>query len=221
MKKESTKTTKKVVKKSSPRKATSSVVSTPVKVLQKINFTPVIILVILALLSYSYYRFGIVAMVNGRPISRLTYLKNLEKQDKKQSLTQMVNESLVFQEAAKQKIIIDQATIDEEIKKIEDQVTSQGQTIEAALAAEGMTRDDLENEIRLQKTVEKLADPKVEITQEQIDKFLVDYKTSLPESATKEELQTLAKNQLTSDAQNEAINTWFKNLKDSAKIIIR
>jgi hypothetical protein len=107
------------------------------------------------------------------------------------------------------------------MKKVEDQVTAQGQTLDEALTSEGMTKADLEAEIRLQKTAEKLANPQVTITQAQIDKYLSDNKTALPTGSTKEQLQSLATSQLTSQAQSDAVNTWFSTLKQAAQIVIR
>jgi len=219
MKKITNKTTKRVVKKETE----AAVITPPVitKTPKKINFTLILGLIIVALAVYAYYRFGVVATVNGKPISRFAYLQTLEKQDKKSTITQMVNEALIYQEAAKKKVTVDQSVIDVEVKKVEAQITAQGQTLDAALTSEGMTKADLENEIRLQKTAEKLANPQVTITQAQIDKFLTDNKSALPTGSTKEQLQSLATEQLTSTAQSTAINTWFSNLKKAAQIVIR
>ena len=219
MKKTIKKTTKTALKKEI--QATTAKIEALKKAPKKINFSLIIGLIIVALAVYAYYRFGIVATVNGKPISRLTYLQTLEKQDQKSTISQMANEVLVYQEAAKQKVTVDQSVIDAEVKKIEDQVTAQGETLEAALTAEGMTKADLVAEIRLQKTAEKLANPQITITQAQIDKYLTDNKSALPTGYTKDQLQTLAKDQLTSSAQSTAINTWFSNLKKAAQIIIR
>jgi foldase protein PrsA len=219
MKKITKNTTKRVVNQT----AEAAVINEPIlaKTPKKVNFALIIGLIIVALAVYAYYRFGVVATVNGKPISRIAYLQTLEKQDKKQTITQMVNEALVYQEAAKKKVTIDQSVIDTEMKKVEDQVTAQGQTLDEALTSEGMTKADLEAEIRLQKTAEKLANPQVTITQAQIDKYLSDNKTALPTGSTKEQLQSLATSQLTSQAQSDAVNTWFSTLKQAAQIVIR
>lgn len=219
MKKITKKTTKSTVKKT----AESAVIETPVlaKTAKKINFTPIIGVIIVALAAYAYYRFGIVATVNGKPISRFAYYQSLEKQDKKATVTQLINEAIVYQEAAKQKVTVDQATIDAGVKKIEDQIVAQGQTLDAALKTEGMTKADLENEVRLQALVEKLAGPAPTATQSEIDKFLADNKSALPTGYTKEQLQNLAKEQVESESKNTAINTWFSNLKKAAQIVIR
>jgi len=213
------KITKKTAAPKVSRKVTEVVeVKTPVR---KVNFFPIIAVLIALVLGYAYYRFGIVATVNGVPISKISYLNALEKQDKKQTIKQMANEALVLQEAAKKGVTIDQATIDTEIATVEAQIKSQGQTLDAALLAEGMTKADLEKQIRIQKIVEKLSNPSIDITQAQIDDYLKTNKASLPTTYTKDQLQSLAKEQLTSEAKNTAINTWFTELQKNSKIIIR
>jgi hypothetical protein len=193
----------------------------PQKSLRKVNFFPIIAVLAVIAIIYSYYRFGIVATVNGAPISRISYLRTLEKQDKKQTIKQMANEALVLQEAVKKGVSVDVSDINAEIASVEAEIKAQGQTLEAALVAEGMTKADLEKQIRIQKVVEKLANPNLDITQAKIDDFLKTNKASLPSSYTKDQLQELAKTQLISEAKNTAINNWFAELQKNSKIIIR
>ena len=207
-----------VKKTTSKRVKKAPVITQPVK---KVNFTPFIVVLALAVLAFLYYRFGVVATVNGKPISRFTYLQNLVKTDQKQTLKQMANEALIFQEAKKQGVEVEKSLIDTEIASIEAKIVEQGQTLEAALSAEGMTRTDLENQIKIQKIAEKLANPNLEITQAQIDDYLTKNKSYLPTTYTKEQLQELAKTQLTTEIKNTAINTWFSELQKNSQIVIR
>lgn len=194
------------------------VITQPVK---KVNFIPFIIVLILAVLAFLYYRFCIVATVNGKPITRFSYIQNLIKTDQKQTLKQMANEALIYQEAKKQGVEIEKSLIDTEIASIEAKIVAQGQTLEAALSAEGMTKTDLENQIKIQKIAEKLAKPNLEITQAQINEYLTKNKSYLPTTYTKEQLQELAKTQLTTEIKNTAVNNWFTEIQKSAKIIFR
>ena len=207
-----------VKKTTSKRVKKAPVITQPVK---KVNFTPFIVVLALAVLAFLYYRFGVVATVNGKPISRFTYLQNLVKTDQKQTLKQMANEALIFQEAKKQGVEVEKSLIDTEIASIEAKIVEQGQTLEAALSAEGMTRADLENQIKIQKIAEILAKPSLEITQAQIDDYLAKNKSYLPTTYTKEQLQELAKTQLTTEIKNTAINTWFSELQKNSQIVIR
>lgn len=191
------------------------------KSLKKVNLPVVLGGLVVAAGLFGYYKYGVVAVVNGRQISRIEYIKIMESQVGKQTLDRMITETLIMNEASKKGVKIDKAIIDTEIAKIEEQLKTQGQTLDSALAAEGMARTDLEKQIRLQKLAEELSAPKTEITEVEINDFLDKNKDQLPKGSSKEELQTLAKTQLASQAQNEAISTWLADLKKNAKIIYR
>ena len=219
---EKSKTTKKSIKKISAQKNSENLATIERPVTRKkINLPLILGIIIIALLTVAYYRYGVVAVVNGHPISRYSYLKNLEKQDNKQELDVMINETLVFTEATKKGITIDQSVIDEEINKIDLQVKEQGQSLDEALKAENMTKTELEKQIRLQKIVEKLANVPTEVNAEEITKFLTDNKAQLPKDYSKTQLDDLAKTQILSQKKTEAINAWFTELKKSAQIIYR
>lgn len=167
---------------------------------------------------WAYYRYGNIAVVNGRGISRLDYIKSMERQGGKQTLDMMIEEALILGEGINKEVKIEQGVIDGEIAKIEAQVKASGQTLEAALTGAGMSRSDLEKQIRLKKIVEALSAAKTEISQAEIDGFLKTNKDQLPTGSTKEELQTLAKNELTNQANQASASAWLMNLKNSAKI---
>ncbi len=214
--KKTTKSVAKVAKNVTP--VETPIVETPIR---KVSLFPIVALILIIAAVYAYYRFGIVATVNGKPISRISYWQNLERLDKKQTIKQMTNEALVYQEAAKKNISITKEEITSEIASVEAQIKSQGQTLDAALTAEGMTKTDLEHQIRLQKMVEKLANPQIDVTQAQIDDYLTKNKSLLPSTYTKEKLQALAKAQLISEAKNDAIDSWFATLLSKSKVVIR
>jgi foldase protein PrsA len=179
------------------------------------------LVIVLAALGYGYYRFWNVAIVNGKPISRITYFKNMEKQGGKQVLDKMIQETMVKDEAQKKDIKIDQGVIDEEVKKIESQIKIMGQTLDEALKTEGITREELDDQIRMQKMVEVMANANIEITQKQIDEFIATNKDQFPKGTTKEEMQTSAKEELTTQLGSAAIGKWFEDLRKNAKIIYK
>ena len=181
------------------------------------------VLMVLGLVLFlgAYYQFGNVATVNGRLISRFEYIKNMESQVGEQVLDRMIIESLILSEARKKGVEIEPAEIEVEMSKIEDQMKAQGRTLEEALVTEGMTRTDLEKQIKVQKIGEKMSDTSTEISQEEIEAFLEKYKDQLPETASAEELETLAKEQLEGEAKSGAMSDWLKTLREEANIYYR
>ena len=178
-----------------------------------------ILVVIVAILTGVYLRFWNVATVNGTGISRIEYIKNMEKQGGEQTLAFMVDEALILNEGKKNNVSVDQKTIDSEIAIIEEQIKAQGQSLDAALVAAGMVRADLEKQVRIKKIESILSAPKTEITQAQIDNFIKTYKDQLPAKATKTELETIAKDELTAQAKNTAATEWLNGLTKNAKIV--
>jgi len=215
---------KKIIKKTN-KKVVNEVVSGKKMVIKKLSKVATIhligLVILLALVGGCFYKFGVVATVNGKPIYRHSYVTQLQKQDKQAVLGQMVQDVLIEGEAKNKGIIISQEEIDKGLTAIEDQVKAQGTTLDEAMKAQGVTKEEVISQIRTQKIAEALASPSAEITQEQIDGFLKENGAYLPTGKTKDELQMLAKEQLVIQAKNTALSDWFNNLKSSAKIIYR
>lgn len=177
------------------------------------------LLIAVGLLAYN--RYWNVAVANGVPISRVDYIKLMEKQGGKQTLALMVDDALILNEGRVKGVKIDQKAIDEEIAKIETRLKGQNETLDSALKAAGMTRDDLVGQIKIRQIQDTLSTPKTEITQTAIDEFLKTNKDRLPTGKTKAELQTLAKDQLALEASQSAASEWLDGLRKSAKIIYK
>ena len=188
---------------------------------KKLSVQLAILVLVVAALGFGYYRFWNVAIVNGKAISRINYIRTMEKQGGKQVLDRMIQEAMIRDEAQKKGVKIEQAVIDGEMKKIETQVVSMGQTLEEALLGEGITKEELEDQIRMQKMVELMANANVEITQAQIDEFVAENKDQFPKGTTNAEMQTAAKQELAGQAGNEAINKWLGDLNTNAKIVYK
>lgn len=180
-----------------------------------------LLLVLLVAGGYTYYKYWNVAVVNGKGISRVEYIKTMERAGGKQTLDQMVQESLVLEEGRKNNIKMDKAEIEAETVKVEERLKAQGQTLDSALKLSGMTKADLEKQILMQKIQTTLASNKTEITQVQIDEFIKTYKTQLPAKATKEELEKIAKDELTAQANKSAATAWVAELTKNSKVELK
>lgn len=215
---------KKIIKKANKKVTKEAVVTeekiTVKKMSKKTKMVLIGLLILLALIGGCFYKFGVVATVNGKPIYRMAYIQKLQKADTT-VLNQMVQDALISGEAKNKGVVISKEEIDASLKEVEDQVKQQGSTLDEALKSENLTREDLISQIRTQKIAEKLASPSAGVTQEQIDEFLKTNKDYLPTGKTKDELEALAKQQLETQAKNSALGTWFNDLKASAKIIYR
>jgi len=201
---------KKIVSKTSPKKL---LVKTPKKLLITVGA-----IVLAVSLLYGLVRLTVVALVNGRPIFRCSVIKDLEKQYGAKSLDVLILKALINQEAKKNKIIVTQKDVDAEIKKIETSVTAQGMSIDALLAQQGMTKDDLNSEIKIQLMVTKLAGEKMSVTEKEIDDYLVTLRESSTAEMEEEPTRTEIKNLLEQQKVQENIQTYLGDLKTKAKI---
>ncbi len=157
-------------------------------------------------------------MVNGQPISRLTVIQELEKRDGKNALDALVNQTLIFQEAKKKNIDVSQKEIDDAAKQIEESLKKQGQNLDAALSAQGLSRKDFENQLKIRKLVEKLLANEIKVTDKEIDDYIRSNKDLIPNDLKPEEVTASARQQLQQQKLSAKSQEWLSNLEKKAKI---
>ncbi len=186
----------------------------------KIGRTGIILAAVAIALGGLYYYRGlfIAAVVNGQPIWRLSVIQTLEKSNGKSALDSMVTEALIYQEAKKLNALPTDAEIKTEIDKLTTQLKASGQDINALLAFQNMTLKDLEMQIRLQKTVEKILADKVTVTQAEIDQYIVDNKASIPTTMSQAEVTATAEQQIKSQKLGTAFQSWIQGVKTTSNI---
>jgi len=186
------------------------------------NLAPVIIVIIIILgfaLFFAYQKYFVVATVNGKPISRLTVIKELEDQGGKNVLENIITRELILQEAAKKNTSANQNEINSELKKIEENVKSQGGTLDAALKQKGMTKEELMEEIRIQIIVKKLIQAdKIKITDKQVDKYIKDNPQMFPADSKEKPPKDEIKQQLYNQQLQQKIEKFVTDIKAKAKI---
>jgi parvulin-like peptidyl-prolyl isomerase len=162
--------------------------------------------------------FLVVAVVNGRPITRISLIKELEKQGGQSILDGLIEKSLIYQEAGKQNISISKEELDAEIKSIEDYIQEQGLSLDEALSMRGQTKSDLADQIKLQRLVEKILGEKISVSDEEIKAYF-DENASLYDAGTKlETVKDQIKETLFQQKLSEEYYTWVEELKTKAKI---
>lgn len=179
---------------------------------------PVIGLVILALLVYIFRSWFVVATVNGQIITRAELNKQLEQQYGKEILDSIITKTLVLQEADRQHVSVSQQEIDDSIKQISDTLSKQGQSLDSVLAARGMKKQDLEDQIRLQKTVEKLVGKSVSVSDQEIADYISKNQESLPTGLSDEQLKQQVKQQLLQQKINDKAQVLVADLQKKAHI---
>ncbi len=178
----------------------------------------IVVLVLILILALVYFsrRYLIAATVNDKSISRLAVLNKLEKQGGKKILETMITQVLIQQEAEKRKIIVSQKDTDTEMKKIEANVSSQGSTLDQALQTQGMTKNDLIEEIKVQLMLQKMAGNDIKISDKEIDDFISANKNQ--QGFDKEIPKDQVAAQLKQQKLQQKMQSFITDLKAKAKI---
>jgi foldase protein PrsA len=182
-----------------------------------IGFIAVLVAFIFGYFLKGYF---VAALVNGKPISRLRVIKQLEKTQGLTALDNIITEELIRQEAKKNGISVSKVDVDAEIASIETSLKSQSQTLDEVLAAQGMTRAELIKNIELQKLIEKILTDKATVTDAEVQKYIDDNKASFPEGTNMEEVKTLVRQQLIQQKVSTEFQAWIDGVKKASKINI-
>jgi hypothetical protein len=189
--------------------------------MSKTTKTFIVVLVVFALLlGVAYYFKGvfIAATVNGNPISRMSVVRELEKKAGKNILDTMITKKLIESEVKKQGITVSSEDINSEIKKIEEQVTAQGGTLEEALAGQGMTEDDLREQIRINKELEQILGDKIAVSDEEINQYLSANKIPPTKGVSSDDLKSQIREQLKGQKFNTEAVKLIDDLRAKATI---
>ena len=178
----------------------------------------VVLLALAAALGYLARPLIFAASVNGQLVTRYKLISELEKQGGANVLDSLVTKSLIFQEAKKMGVGVSQEDLDSEVARIEGVVSAQGSTLDEALALQGQTRQDFIEQIKLQKTVEKILADKLVVTQEEAQKYYEENTDFYGEDSKYEDVSESVKNQLMQEKLSTAYQGWITDLKGSANI---
>lgn len=184
--------------------------------------TPYIALIITILLlgAALYYFRGlfVAAVVNGQPISRLEVVRQTEAQSGKQTLDTLVRNALIEQKAKKENVSVTEKEINDEIKKLQDNLSKQGQNLDQVLQAQGMSQEDLKKLIRLDKLVAKMVGKDVKVTDAEINEYIEANQESLPQDADEATLKTQVSEQLKQQKTNEKVRNWLAEIQKEASV---
>jgi hypothetical protein len=177
-----------------------------------------LVVVVLIIAAFFLKGFFVAAVVNGEPISRFQVIGELEKQGGRQALSSLVNQALILQEARKKNITATQSEIDVTIKQIENSLKNQGQDLNTALTAQGMTRADLTMQLKLRALVEKLLADKIKVSDKEISDYITANKSTFPTNLSADQVKKSVTEQLKQQKLGTASQTWLTNLTKNAKI---
>lgn len=113
------------------------------------------------------------ATVNGEKITEQQVSDKLIKQYGSDTVSQMIDQKLVEQEAKKKNITVTQADVDADINKIKAQFASE-QAFQSALQQAGYTMEDLQNDQKFRLYLTKLLEPTLDTSDATLKKYFDD-----------------------------------------------
>lgn len=163
--------------------------------------------------------FFIVALVNGRPISRISLITSLEKRYGKASLEELISKSIIESEAKNRSISVKDDQVNTEVDRIRKLVEGQGSTLEEALMTQGQTMDDLTENIRIQKTLELILGDATSVSDDEAMKYFDENKETFGEDAKFEDLKEDLISSLKQQKMGVEFEKWLTEKKSTAKIM--
>ena len=134
-------------------------------------------------------------------------------------LDSLITKTLILQEEKKRNITVAQSDIDAEIKKITANLQTQGSTLDQALASQGMTKAELNDEVGIQVAVNKMVGSNVTVTSQEVDAFVVANKSQMTAGTTDDQFREIATAQLKQQKLQTKTTDFINSLQSKAKVL--
>ena len=183
--------------------------------------TSLIVLLLLILLTIFLYKnigLFIVASVNGKPITRLALVKELEKQGGKQVLESIITKQTILGEASKKKIVISDKELSDKIDEVKSSLEKQGTNLENVLTYQNQSMEDFKDSIKMRLIIERLLSDKVNVSDEEVKEYYDKNKNMFDKTKTFEELKDDIKEQVYQGKLSQEYKRWIQDIRSSAKI---
>ena len=190
----------------------------PVKKLKSKKILWPIIILLLGLGLWFFRDQFIVAMVNGKPITRFKVIRELEKQGANQIVESLVTMELVNQAIKDSGVEVDDEAIADQLAEIEESLTAQGQNLDDLLAMQNLTRADIEKDIRLNLQVDKILADKIQVSDEEIMEYFETNQEFLGEDVDFAEMKEEIRAQVIQEKRAQAQQEWLETLRSEANI---
>lgn len=177
----------------------------------------VLVLVLLGIAAYTLKGFIVAALVNGQPITRLQVIQELEKRGGSQTLSSLITETLILQEAKKENVSVSDSEVNQELATIENNIKSQGGTLDDILKQQGMSRSDLLQQVKIQKLVEKMLGKTIKVSSQEVDSYLKDNPT-FDQGKSDAQKRKDAQEQVLQSKVGQAFQPWIDKLQKQANI---
>lgn len=159
----------------------------------------------------------IAAMINGQPVSRVYLNRQILKRFGDQVLDNIISERLILSAVKQKGIFITTDDIDQKIKEIEKRLEGRT-TIDEALKAQGLAKEDFRRQIETQLSIDKMFDKDASVSAEEIEEYIKKNKEFYKDATDPAVLKEEVKNILRQQKVTELFDSWFSEVRKNAKI---
>lgn len=174
---------------------------------------------VLYLLAIKYRNLFLVGTVNSSPITRWELNSKMAEKYGKQSFDEIVNERLLADELKKNKIVISDKEVSDEMAKLIKQYGGE-EAFKTAISQFGLTQEKAKESIKQSLGFKKLVEKnyKIEITDASVKKYFDDNKKVF-EGKKFEDVSAEIKDNLYQQEIYTKSQEWFSNVRKAAKIV--
>lgn len=160
----------------------------------------------------------IAATVNSSPITNVELQNRLNEQYREQTLTQMINEKIILDEARKKGILVASTDVNDKIAQLEKNVGG-ASALDGLLAQQGQTRQQLKEQLSVQLTIEKLYDKDATVSAEEVQQY-IDLNKDVLQATTAAEQRQEAEDTLKQQKLSEVFREKFQQLKQQSRVTV-
>ena len=159
----------------------------------------------------------VAATVNGKPISRLAVISELERQAGQQAIDALITKKLIADEARARNITVDESELNGKIQTIESQMAAMGATLEDQLQQQGITENQMRSQLIEHLTLEKLLGEQAAVSEEEISAYIAENKVTIPKEE-EAEARTKIKEQIREQKVDQLAGPFLAELKAKANV---
>ena len=190
---------------------------TPMKKMNSKFLASALVVIGLALLAYKLGPWLIPAVVDKRPITRFEVWNRMDKSYGTQTIDDLVNEKVLEEAIENSGVKVEQAKVDTQMKALEDQFSALG-GLDEALKQRGLTRKDLEKQVRTQVAVEEILADKIAPTDAEVKaQFDAGAATTYKDKKFDDVKASIA-DEIKQAKMRDEFLTWFADVKKDIKV---
>jgi foldase protein PrsA len=164
-----------------------------------------LVVVAVAVFIFLSMRSEVVAKVGKESITKDNLYTFFVEQNGEAALDTLITKNLVEQEVEKEKVSVSNKDIDAELQELIDSYGGE-ETFNQQLATSGLTMEDVESDVKTNLQIEKILEPLIEITDEEMQTYFDENKDTFAKTKQVKASHILVEDEATAKEVKEKIN---------------